>query len=171
MRLLIKRDETRLVPARGKAEVETDVPDWMKIVHSADLNIRGNLQSRKDDLLIINPEDCTEMKSYLNSYLAEGVIPAIWSGYRSVLVSDGVIVRVVDGVQPGHKVSVGVGVSVLVSDGVGVSVLVSEIVGVGVGVFNSSLTSSQQQSIYKVRVTSLKNVTYLSTICSNVSVT
>jgi len=38
MKLLIKRDATKLVPAIGKAEVESDVPEWMRKVYSVEMN-------------------------------------------------------------------------------------------------------------------------------------
>ncbi len=90
MKLLIKRDPTKLVPTKGKVELDSDVPNFLKGTHSVNLRIRDSLEERSgDDLFISNPQDYEQMNSHLNSSGVNGSVPAVWSGYRSVLVSDG----------------------------------------------------------------------------------
>lgn len=89
MKLLIKRDPTKIIPTKGKVELDSDVSDFLKEVHSVNLSIRDSLEERSgDDLFISNPQDYEQINSHLNSGV-NGSIPAVWSGYRSVLVSDG----------------------------------------------------------------------------------
>jgi hypothetical protein len=95
MRLLVKRDINWMYGAAGKAEVDSDVPGWLKtpkVVGPDWINVvepRGN-----DDLVIAHAKDAERMDTHLSTGICNHTIqvdplPAIWSGYRSVLVSDG----------------------------------------------------------------------------------
>ena len=83
--LLIKRDETILVPLEGKVEVDTDVPEPLRTgcyVVRPELVTLVKSRSRDDDLVITSENG---MPVVANADQIEGV----WSGYRSVLVQTG----------------------------------------------------------------------------------
>ncbi len=101
MKLLIKRDTTQLMETEGRAELKSDVPEVLKtprVVPNFEVN---RIQKRvNDDLLITNKEDYAEIDNHLQitnrqqqnlskNCLGKITLTGIWSGYRSVLVSNG----------------------------------------------------------------------------------
>lgn len=104
MKLLIKRDKTLLSSTEGQVLVD-GVPDFLRIPRVVDpTKIRVMEERGDDDLLITNRNDYESMDSHLKlvngnnsyfQYLKNLIrkkklqnIPALWSGYRSVLVQD-----------------------------------------------------------------------------------
>lgn len=112
MKLLIKRDRNMLLGTQGKAELDSDVPAVLSTPHFVAPDYTNNVDRRYpgDDLLIMNPVDAIDMTRHLTSGIYSvnifgpqkpttnvKVLPAIWSGYRSVLVknpADGSLYRI-----------------------------------------------------------------------------
>ncbi len=102
MRLLIKRDTTQLMKTEGRAELDSGVPKILKSPRVVpDFEVKM-IQKRipNDDLIIAKQEDYSEIDNHLQitnrqqknlvrKYLDKITLTGIWSGYRSVLVSNG----------------------------------------------------------------------------------
>ncbi len=94
MRLLVQRDANLLKRTSGKAEVDSDISPKLKRVHVVIPDSVRTLTKRldSDDLLIANSDDSWVIDGHLHSELKVGRYPylsGVWSGYRSVLVSNG----------------------------------------------------------------------------------
>jgi hypothetical protein len=94
MRLLVKRDRNYLVKAKGKAEIDSDVPGALSKVRVVDPSLVHSQETRKsdDDLLISKEADYKDIHEHFlkasNITIPPDALPGIWSGYRSVLVRD-----------------------------------------------------------------------------------
>lgn len=90
MPLLIQRDKTLLEKCKGTARVDKDVPDTLKhtmIVPQRTLLIPPK-PCRLEDKLITTTADRAKLKKFLRTKITTG-IPALWAGYRSVIVDCG----------------------------------------------------------------------------------
>ncbi len=115
MKLLVKRDKTALVSTGGDVYGDYDFPDFLKgpkVVHPHMVQ-RIDMRDESDDLIIESAEDYADMGRHLQFDQSKGMwkvwlnifegkslekpellaqtndlIPAIWSGYRSVLTQD-----------------------------------------------------------------------------------
>ena len=96
MELLVKRDTNSLVKTEGKAFVDSDLPNFLKVPRVVPQTqvTRLNLRDENDDLIIDNSHDYIEMQGHLSKNHSIPFIynpfsiPGIWSGYRSSLVYD-----------------------------------------------------------------------------------
>lgn len=89
MKLLINRDPTYLQDTEGNAEVDDNVPNYLKkpkVVVRDWVNKVFN-RNPKDDLILTSEQDGFNMAALLLSGGSFGSsFPALWSGYRSVLM-------------------------------------------------------------------------------------
>jgi len=103
MKLLIKRDTTQLTKAEGRAELDSSVPKIFqtpRVVPGFEVN-KFQERDSNDDLIIANREDYQEIDNHLQvtntqrkmfifkKNLEKLSVLGVWSGYRSVLVSNG----------------------------------------------------------------------------------
>lgn len=104
MRLLVKRDKTSLTNTEGESVIDDDLPFFLKTPKVVLSHLITEMENRlpSDDLLIQNNADYEPINYHLSSYPQGGFFqslfstinrekkdfPAIWSGYRSVLVKD-----------------------------------------------------------------------------------
>lgn len=91
MRLLIKRDPTYLTETEGRAEVDGDVPTYLKksrVVHS-DWVAFAFQRHPDDDLILAEEKDDEILALLLEGYESHQKLSGAWSGYRSALVGDG----------------------------------------------------------------------------------
>ncbi len=97
MELLIKRDKTFLKRVEGESFVNSDLPEFLKTprVVPSYLVTKIHERDKNDDLLLRHYLDGDEIRNLfypefkVYRYMKKlDVIPALWSGHRSVLVND-----------------------------------------------------------------------------------
>lgn len=93
MKLLVKRDPNGMIPAEGRVELDSDVPKILKQPRLVHQNYIRLGERHDDDLVVATENDYKEIDEHFESTIITPdffcLLPAVWSGYRSVLVSNG----------------------------------------------------------------------------------